>query len=282
MTVQVVTDSTADLSPEAVRDLGIHVVPLNVHFGDTVYKDGVDLSTDEFLTKLAASPRLPTTSQPSAGAFSEVYRRLSQEGKEILSVHISSKLSGTVSSALLAKDMVSDTGCRIEVVDSTVASMGLGLHAIEVARAAKDGATLDEVASLLRHDLIPRTHIVLFVDTLEYLQKGGRIGRAQAFLGTMLSVKPMLTVTDGEIHPLERVRTRSRAVERLHEYVGEFSSLRHLAVFHSTTPDEAQALAERLSVFHPQETHLGKYGPVIATHIGPGAMGVIVIEGSGT
>ena len=282
MTVQVVTDSTSDLPSAVVQELCIHVIPLNVHFGDTVYRDGVDMTTEEFLVRLAASPRLPTTSQPSAGAFADLYRRLAQESKEIVSVHISSKLSGTCSSALLAKEMVADTGCRVEVVDSLVASMGLGLHAIEAARAARAGASLDEILSLLRQELIPRTHIVLFVDTLEYLQKGGRIGRARAFLGTMLRVKPILTVREGEIHPLEQVRTRARAVERLYELVRGLSSLRALAVVHSTTPEEAQALVARLTPFCPKErTYVGKYGPVIGTHLGPGAMGVIAIEGSG-
>ncbi len=277
MSVKVVTDSTADLPAEVARELDITVVPLYVHFGSQVFRDGVDLSAEEFYRKLLQGPTLPTTSAPSPGIFQEVYEKLSSATEEIISLHVSSKLSATHQSALLAKEQGKLKG-RVEVVDSQTVSMGLGLLAILAAKAARGGAKLDEILALVRQ-AIPRTHFFGLLDTLEYLQKGGRIGKAQAFLGTLLSVKPILSVREGEVHPVERVRTRSKALERLFELTRDLCPAEEMAVFHSTAPQEADALSKRLkTLYGGKEPYRSRFGPVLGTYVGPGALGVAIIQ----
>ena len=277
MPVRVVTDSTSDIPPRMAGELDIIIVPLNVHFGNQVYRDGVDLSAEEFYRRLAAGSILPTTSQPSAGVFTEVYRRLLDSGCEIVSIHISAKLSGTMNSAAAARESLG-ANSTIIILDSLQASMGLGLIVLAAARAAQEGATLDGVAATAR-DAISRANTVVMVDTLEYLHKGGRIGKAQAFLGGLLKVKPIIRVHDGEAYPLERPRTRARALERLLRWVGGLSPTA-LAVMHSTTSDEAASFAQGLDRFFPRERiHIGRFGPVMGTYLGPGALGVTVLEG---
>ncbi len=278
MTLKIVTDSTADIPEGVARTLGITVVPLNVHFGAEVYKDGRDLSSDEFFRRLIAGPVYPTTSQPSAGDFAQTYSNLAQQTDEILSIHISSKVSGTYNSALLGRDLAEKT-CRVEVIDSLQISMGLGLVVIAAARAAAQGARLDEAAALTR-EIMPKVRTVCLMDTLEYLRRGGRIGRAQAFLGSLLNVKPMIKIEDGEVHPWERVRSRAKAIDRLYEFVAGLSNIKDLSILYSTTLSEARGFAQRLAPFFPPEqTHMAQFGPVIGTYTGPGALGVALIEG---
>ena len=278
MVVRVVTDSTADIPKEVAQELGITVVPLSVHFGEEVYQDGVDLFADEFFHKLQNSPTLPTTSQPSGGSFAQVYDELAAETEEIISIHISNKLSGTYNSAILGREAMG-AKCRVEVIDSFLASMGLGVVVIAAAEAAREGANLDQIAELTRQDA-SRSHFFGAVDTLEYLQKGGRIGRAQAFLGTLLNIKPLIGIEDGEIYGLEKVRSRKRVLERLVEFTSGFKSIDKISVVHSTTPDEAEILVERLaSIFPPQQIYRARFGPVIGTYLGPRALGVAVMEG---
>ncbi len=276
MTVRIVTDSTADLPQAITSDLNIEVVPLKIHWEDTTYLDGVDLHPEEFFEKLPSAVSLPTTSQPTPGEFESVYRRLS-EAEGIVSIHLSGKLSGTIQSAELAQREVRD-GPDIVIVDSLAASLGLGLVAIAAAEAARDGASLSEVAALAR-SLVSRVHIVFLVDTLKYLEKGGRIGKAQAFLGTLLSVKPILTVRDGEVHPLERVRTMGRAMDRFTDLLASFPNPERQAVMHTTSPTEAEALARRLKPRSPdRDVLVSRIGPVLGTYLGPGAIGAVVIE----
>lgn len=277
MGVKIVTDSTADLPPEVAQELDIAVVPLYVHFGSQVYRDGVDLSADEFYRKLIQGPILPTTSAPSPGIFQELYTKLSSVTDEILSLHISSKLSATHQSALLGKEH-GEKKCRVEVIDTQTISIGLGLLAILAAKAARRGARLEEILALVRQ-AIPHTHLLGLLDTLEYLQKGGRIGKAQAFLGTLLSVKPILAVREGEVHPVERVRTRPRAIERLFELARDLLPGQEAAVFYNTTPQEADSLAERLKpLLGGKELYRARVGPALGTHMGPGALGVAIIQ----
>ncbi len=277
MSVAIVTDSTADLPPPVAAGLGIRVVPLTVRFGEAVYHDGVDLLPDQFFTLLAASAVLPRTSQPSAGEFEEAYRSASAAHDAILSIHISAKLSGTLNSAQVARQSLA-AGSPIELVDSGLASMALGLVVAGVATQARHGTGLDDLAVLAR-DLASRTRLLVMVDTLEYLAKGGRIGKAQAFLGSLLGVKPLITLGDGELHPYERVRTRRRGLDRLAEFAGDQGPVESLAVLHGTTPEDAQTLLDRLTSLCPRElSHLARYGPVIGTHLGPGAVGVAVIR----
>lgn len=277
MTVRVVTDSTADLPPEVAQELGITVVPLLVLFGDEVYRDGVDLSNEEFFQRLATSPVLPTTSQPSVGAFEETYRRLAAETKEIVSIHVSARVSGTCESALQASNSLGASP-RIEIVDSQSTSMGLGFPVMAAAGAARAGASLEEVSAVARS--VGRRHLLLaLLETLEYLRRGGRIGRAQAFLGSVLNLKPILTLREGEVHPVARVRTRARALDQMFRYGMSHGDIEQVAVIHGTTPEDAEMLARRVRERLPDvPIHVGRLGPVLGVHGGPGSIGMVVIE----
>ncbi|MBI2872094.1 MAG: DegV family protein [Chloroflexi bacterium] len=276
MTIKVVTDSTADLPRELAQELDITVVPLNVHFGTQVFLDGVEIASEEFFRRLTSESVLPTTSQPSVGAMVQVYRDLAAEHSEIVSVHISSKLSGTVNSALQAARELEGSKKKVEVVDSAQASAALGLVVVAAARAAQQGASMAEVVATAQR-VSERIRVLFMVDTLEYLAKGGRIGKAQAFLGSLLRIKPILTVQAGEIHPLERVRTRARAIERMWELAQEGAPYEGVAVAHATTPREAADLAQRIQKLNKRGSVIEcRFGPVLGTHVGPGALGLAV------
>ncbi len=278
--VAIVTDSTADLPPSLRDQHHVTVVPLNVHFGDDVYRDQVDITTDAFMERLQRSPALPTTSQPASGLFEETFRRLAADHDAIVAVLISGKLSGTVMSATIARDAVADL-VRVEVVDSRNASLGLGFQVLRAAELAADGMTATDIAVRLEAET-GAYHLVFFVDTLEYLQRGGRIGKAAAMVGSMLNLKPLLRVDEGQIVPFERTRTRGRARRGLIEFARGLPRTERLAVVHSTTPDEAEQLAAELSataLLPRDRVVVAQFGPVIGTHVGPGAMGVGIYEG---
>lgn len=277
MSVRVVTDSTADLPPEIAEELGIAVVPLLVVMGETGYRDGVDISPDELYARLPGAKSMPTTSQPPAGDFESVYRALASDGSAIVSIHISSRLSGTVSSALAAKTMLPD--CAIEVVDSRSVSLGVGLAAVKAAEAARAGGALPDVLAAARR-VIENQQVTFTVDTLEYLRRGGRLGRGAAFLGGMLSIKPILELREGEIHPVERVRTRRRALDRLAERVIAFGDgVTDVGVMHATTPGDAEHLRLRVQELLPNaRLWAGRIGPVLGVHGGPGTIGMIAVR----
>lgn len=276
MTVKVVTDSTSDIPAEVAQELGITVVPLYVHFGKETYQDGVDLSADEFYHKLVTEPELPKTSAPPAGAFIETYEKLAAETDEIVSIHISTKLSATYNSALLGKDGMK-VSCRVEVIDSLSATIGLGLIVIAAAKAALAGANLDEITAMVAQT-VPMIHCIAIVDTLDYLYKGGRIGKAQALLGSALNIKPVLVIQDGEVYPLGRVRGRSKALARLCELASKFHNIKEMAVAHVTTPDELGVLAERLAPLFPQgKIYKSRCGSTIGTYLGPGCLTIALI-----
>jgi DegV family protein with EDD domain len=277
MTVKIVTDSSADLPEEVVKALGITVVPLYVRFGDEVYRDRVDISEDEFYERLQHDPVHPNTTQPTPQDFVNVYQKLAQGADGIVSIHLSAKLSGTCSSALQAKGVVANE-CSVEVIDSETLSMALGLIVISAARAAKDGKSLDEVEAVARQTM-SKIRLLALLDTLKYLLLGGRIGKAKALLGSILNVKPILTLKDGEVVPAAQVRTRAKGMDKLFEFVENSKDIQELTVVHSTTPDEAQALAERLgSVFDKEKIIVSRLGPVLGVHIGPAALIVAVRE----
>lgn len=274
--IKFVTDSTAYLPKETIRRHDIRVVPLYVHFGETAFREGVDLSNGEFFDRLKAAPVLPTTSQPSAGEFYEVFKELTDEGHEIITLTISSKLSGTWNSAMAAKEMLPDAG--ISVIDSLSTSVGLQLMIEAAINAAANGATRQQIVD--RIEQIKKNMKFLFVvDTLEYLAKGGRIGNAKALLGTLLKVKPILILQDGAIEPCEQVRSKRKALVRMldlvEEHLGGQSPQARVAITNALVTDEAQALAqeltERLSCTEPP---IADIGPVIGTHTGPGVIGV--------
>jgi len=271
MTVKIVTDSTADLPPQLAQQLGIIVVPVYVRFGEKVYRDGVDISEDEFYQKLVDSPTHPTTSQPSPGDFADVYSKLSQETDEIVSIQVTSKLSGTYNSALQGRELAG-ARCRIEVVDSLALSMGLGLIAMAAARLAAAGESLPIVMEEIRQ-AIPNIRLLGVFDTLKYLLRGGRIGKAKALLGSILNVKPLITIRDGELFPAGQARTRSKGIERLFELVKNALNIQEIAIVHSTTPDEASSLRERIgSIFDKKRIHTARLGPALGVHGGPGTL----------
>ena len=276
MAVKIVTDSTCDLPRELVARRGITVVPLLVRFGAETFRDGVDLAADDFYKKLTGSKALPTTAAPGPGVFAEAYQRLLAQGHEVLSIHVSSKLSATYSSALNGKDQLGP-GKAIEVVDCLSVSMGLGLLALLAAKAARAGMSLAQVADVVRKRM-PDVKLYGAFDTLEYLHKGGRIGRAQALLGSMLNLKPMVIVQDGEVHPLERVRTRAKAMARLVE-LATSTKTDEVAIIHATTPADLDDLAKRIGTALPGKGMIkAQFGPVLGTYTGPGTMGVAFLE----
>jgi len=269
--VRIVTDSTADLSEDQQRAAGITVVPLNVRFGDQVFKDHVDLTGDDFFDKLKTSPQLPKTSQPPVGAFEEVFRRHREAGDEVVTVTISSKVSGTYGAAEMAAKSVD--GGQIEVIDSLTASMALGFLALEGAKLAKTGAGRAAVADRIR-SLVPKARVLAAIDTLTYHERGGRIGRARALLGSLLNFKPLITLQDGEVAPLGRARGRVQAIDRLVELLGRDGQLSNLAVLHGAALADAERLRERVAGSYPGlDIPLTETGAVIGTYTGPGVIG---------
>ena len=277
MAIKVVTDSSADLPAQLVEELGITVVPLYVRFGEEVYRDRVDISEDEFYQRLLHDPIHPSTTQPTPQDFTNVYQKLSQEADGIISIHISGKLSGTCSSALQGGELV-EKGCPIEVIDSQILTMGLGMLAIEAANMARSGKSLPQVVEEVKR-IIPSLHLLGLLDTLKYLALGGRIGKAKHLLGSILNVKPVLTLKDGEVMPAGQARTRAKGIDKLFDFVENAKEIQDLAVVYNTTPDDAQSLAERISPIFPKERiRLARLGPVLGVHCGPGILFVVLRE----
>jgi len=277
MVVRIVTDSSADLPAQLAQELGITVVPLYVRFGEKVYRERVDISEDEFYERLAHDPIHPNTIQPSPQDFVDAYQKLSQEADGIVSIHISSKLSGTCNSALQAREMI-EKKCPIEVVDSQTLTMGLGLISIVAAKVAEAGEGLQPVLEKVKQ-VIPNIHVLGLFDTLKYLLLGGRIGRAKALLGSILNVKPLITLKDGEVSPAGQARTRAKGIQRLFDFVKDAPDIQDLAILHNTTPDEAQTLAERIDpIFTKEQIKFARLGTTLGVHGGPGTL-IVIIRG---
>ena len=280
MTVKIVTDSLSDITEDNSGGLDITIVPLTVLFGRETYIDRVTITTDEFYRRLTTENILPTTTQPTPQAFADVYNRLAEETDEILVITLSSKLSGTYQSAVGAIEMM-EKKCRVEVIDSETVAMGLGLVVLAATRAAQEGMKLDELIQFV-HQTLSRVHFIVYFDTLKYLAKGGRIGKAQGMLGAMLSVKPILTVKDGEISPVTRVRSQAAGIEYLYNFLTSFQHVEALAVEHSTQPEAADRLVDRLSVSLPDKPIIRSVvSPVLGVYAGPNAIAVTVLEGTG-
>ncbi len=280
--IAVVTDSTADL-PASVREAhDITVVPLTVCFGDETFRDQVDLSTDAFVARLVQSDEMPTTSQPSPGAFEAVFRQLAADHDAIVAVLISSRISGTVESASIARDAVAGL-VPVEVVDSENASMGLGFQAIAAAEFAAAGVLgASEIAERLR-GAVRGYETLFYVDTLEYLRRSGRVNRASAMVGSLLDLKPLLRFDEGQVVPVERTRTRSRARSALVDFVRGLPHVERLAIVHVSSQVDAEELASEFDLAVARDKILiTQLGPVIGAHVGPGTMGVIVDTGSPT
>jgi DegV family protein with EDD domain len=278
MTIRILTDSTADIPADEAQAHGITIVPLTVFFGEEAYRDGVDLDNAGFYRKLQASKDLPRTSQPSPAQFQEQYQRLLAEGAEgILSIHLSSKLSGTYQSACTARDMLAETGntIPIEVLDTLSISVGMSRAILRAADAAREGRSMQELKALVADELA-RTRILAVLDTLEFLKRGGRIGNAQALLGNMLSVKPIVSLRDGEVVRVEQPRTRSKAYARIAQLVGEMGKIEHISIAEASE-DVGQQLAEAIRSVYSGELTFYKLGAVLGTHTGPGTAAVAAV-----
>jgi len=276
VTVKIITDSTSDLSSEVAKELGITIIPLYVYIGSETYRDGVDLTPEEFYKRLPHCEKLPTTSVPPIASFAEAYDKLAEEADGIVVITISHKLSATYETALQAVELMKRR-CRVEVIDSLTALMAQGLIAIAAAKAANGGASFDEVVGITQRNT-SRVEVRMAFDTLEYLKWGGRIGRAQAFLGSMIKVNPILGVKDAEVHPFARERCRAKAIDYLHNFINGYSRIEEMAIEDATTPGEAETLIGRLDSKFPKErVYQSKVGSVIGTHVGPHVIAASVL-----
>lgn len=274
--IKIVTDSTADLPISLLNQYNISVIPLKVIFNDNIYREGIDITVQEFYAKLAQAEQLPTTSQPSPGEFQELYEKLTEDGSTVISIHISAKMSGTYQSAILAKSNLPDRDIR--VIDSKQVTIALGLVVLAAAKAVKDNKTADEVEQIA-YEIAKKVKIYFIVDSFENLHKGGRIGKATALLGTVLNIKPILTIEDGVVAPFEKIRGKGKAVERIISLLKEYSQtnkLSYYAVLHANALDEAVSLHGKLiTEIEPCENFIGDIGAVVGTHAGAGTMGLI-------
>jgi DegV family protein with EDD domain len=276
MPVKIVTDSVADIPPQIIAKLGITVIPVLLRFGEEVLRDGIDITTDHFFERLASSPIMPTTAVPSLDMFARAYARLGEETDEILVIMLSSKLSGMYNAALQSSKLV-ENRYRIEVIDSQCAVMAQGLLVIRAAQAAREGARLDELLALVKRDM-PRVEIRAAFDTLEYLKRGGRIGKAQAFLGSMLKINPIITIKDGVVEPSGRAHTRAKAMDHLVEFVASYKHVEEVAVEDAACPADNDYLVKRIGKIFPVERiYRSRATPVIGTHTGPGLLVVTVL-----
>ena len=275
--VKVVTDSCSDITPQLAREFGITVVPLYVNFGNETYRDNVDLTTEEFYRKLEISKIHPTTSTVTPADFAELFDKLAEETKEILAITLSDKFSATYAAVLQSKTMV-DKDCRIEVIDSKAGAGAQMLLVISAAKMAQAGANLDRIVDWVWR-AIPRVHIRMAFDTLEYLRRGGRIGKAQAFLGGLLKVNPVVGIKSGVTFPIARPRNRAQAMNFLVDFVKGFGDIEAVAIEDATTPDDLKTLFERIkNVVPPARIYLSKVGPVVGAHVGPHVLAVAVLE----
>ncbi|NIM94904.1 MAG: DegV family EDD domain-containing protein [Anaerolineales bacterium] len=272
--IAVVTDSSAFLPDDVIQQYGIRVVPLTVIWGSDAYLDNVEITTDEFYDRLRNDSVHPTTTQPNPEDFLAVYKELAGDHDGIVAVLISSELSGTVSSARTAAAEFDEIPVR--VIDTRSTSMGLGLAVLEASRCAAAGGSIDEVERKAA-DIAAKVRVLFVVDTLEYLHRGGRIGGASRLFGTALGIKPLLHLNEGRVDALERVRTKKKAVARMLELASEYAGDKPVcaSVIHASTPDEAEALKSTVSdQFDCQELYVAELSPVIATHAGPGTIGI--------
>ena len=277
MIVKVVVDSTSDIPAQLAKEWDITIVPAYVVFGDKSYRDRLDISEDEVYTRLDQDSVYPTTSVPSPQDFADVYNKLADETDEIISIHLTSRESGVYNSALLGKELVNKK-CHIEVIDSQSVAMCYGILAIAAAKEAKTGASLEKVAEVVRQS-IPQMHLLLVLDTLKYVVRGGRVGKGYGLLGSVLRVKPLLTMRDGKLMLAGVARTRAKAIKRLYDFVESFPQVSEVAVSYTTSKKEAEALAEQIKADFPDiPLYFTRVGPVLGTHAGPGAMGVAVRE----
>ena len=279
--IKIVTDSTADVPPALLRELEIEVVPMYINFGDEIYRDGVDLDNEQFYRLLHESPSPPTTSAPPTIVFEQTYRRLANAHDAIISIHVSGHLSTAFKAAAQAREKLPPSLARIEVVDTHSASLGIGLTVIAAAQMARAGAAVDEIVRAVQHR-VQHTHVVFFVDTIEYLDRSGRIHLPPGMITSMSRIKPLLLLDQGHIVLYERTRTRAKAIDGLFTFVEDFPHAAEIALVYGTTPEDVDKVLDKVGVLFPRDQVLvGEYGPSIGVHLGPGAMGIVVYEGHG-
>ena len=270
--VKVVIDSTADMSQEAIKELGLEMVPLTVLIGDQAYRDGIDITSEEFYQRLPTLSKLPTTSQPSPGLFLKAYEKAVAEGMSVISLHISAKLSGTYANAVVAARNFPEG--RVRVFDTQQVSAGIAFFAQTAVEMSRAGKSIDEIEAEMNR-IRGLVKIIATVDTLEYLHKGGRIGGLKSFFGSLLSVKPILQLKEGEVQPLEQVRTRGKALQRVAELAKSMGKIDRLAIMHAADPSSANELVNLLApVFPKEKMYISELGPVIGAHAGPRTVGV--------
>jgi len=283
MSIVILTDSASDIEASVRQSLGIVSVPLKVMFGSETYLDGVTISSGEFFDKLKQSSALPTTSQPSPIEFAEVYKGIvEQHGKDvqIIVIMLSAALSGTYQSAMIAKTMMEDE-VDITVIDSRKASFVHGMICVEAARAAQEGKNKQQILDMIDRYL-DEVQVYFIVDTLEFLQKGGRIGRASAVIGSLLNIKPILMLDPaGYVSAFDKVRGTKKALNRVLETLQEYAQGQRVkvAVLHSSVPEQAAEMLERIKQeFSVSESYIQEIGPVIGTHTGPGLLGFVMVK----
>lgn len=278
--VAIVTDSTTYLPQSIIDGLGIHVVPLTLHWDGESYRDGVDIQAEAFYKRLSQSDTIPTTSQTPVEVFDRLFKELLEKDYAVFSMLISSGISGTVESALQAKKNF--PGAPLKVMDSKFVSMALGFLVLEVARAAKDGASLEECAALA-NETYPKIGVYFTVDTLKYLNKGGRINTAKRLLGAALDIKPIMEIRDGKIELVESVRSRKKSLNRMLELAEREMAGREpvrISTFHAAAEEDCQLLMDKaVARFSPVETITTYVSPVIGSHTGPGTVSIAFIAG---
>ena len=274
MAVKIVTDSCSDITQNEAAKLGITVVPAYVHFGNEVYRDGVDIGSDQFYEKLAASPIHPSTAAPSPGDFARVYEQIAEETNKIVSIHVTRKHSAMYDSAMTGKSMASEKGAKIEVIDSRGVTMWQGLVAIVAAHAAKAGCSWQQVIHIA-YKTINQLRALALMDTLRYAVKGGRLGNTIFAIESKLNVKPLITLVNGEIRPAGIARNRARGIDRLREFIKK-TAISDIAIVHSLSAEDAKSLADfARSLFPNIVPRIDKLGPALGAHGGPGALVVI-------
>jgi DegV family protein with EDD domain len=275
--VKVITDSVSDIPEEVIKELDISIIPVLVNFGEESYKDRVDLTIDEFYKKLEASPVFPKTSAPSPGAFAEIYDKMAEKTGEILGIFLSSKLSAVYDVARSGVELMKKK-CRVEIMDSTSAIMGQGLLVIETAKQAMEGVNLEELVGFVKNH-IPKVHMRATLPTLKYLYRGGRIGKIESLLGSVLNINPVLGIKDGVAFPFGKTRSRCKAIAKMYDHVLGLKKIKALAVEYGSNAAEAMDLAKRLASEFPNiPLYLSNVSPVIGTHTGPDVLSISAIE----
>jgi DegV family protein with EDD domain len=280
--VAIITDSTAYIPTETVKQFGITVTPQILIWGEETFQDGVDIQPDDFYKRLATAKVMPTTSQVAIVTMKDTYEKLLEKGYDILSIHLSAKLSGTMQSAIKAREMLPKAASKIAIVDSNSTAMAMGFQVLTAARAAQEGTNLEDCRKLAEKAQA-HTGVYFVVDTLEFLRRGGRIGGAAAMLGSALNIKPLLQLRDGRIESVEKIRTKGKAIERMIDLVVEEIGNRtpiRLATLHANAEVEARAALDSISArLSPAETVFASLSPVVGAHTGPGTIGLAYMAG---